>query len=116
MPLSVDQNKIKPISTEKVVEIESTSAMDIESDLKLPSYTDTELMLGDIGLSTIEFMSRFEKFKVDENFGEAEDDICFNAKDAFEDSSVLSLIGLSYTEDENMIMCFSICITSRTYQ
>ena len=49
----------------------------------------------------IEFMSRFEKFKVDEiSIGEA-DDFCINAKDTFEDSAVVSLIGLRYTEDEN---------------
>ena len=32
---------------------------------------------------------------------EAEDDICFNAKEQFEDSRVISLIGLRYTEDDN---------------
>ena len=50
-------------------------------------------MLDDANISVIEFMSRFEKFKVD--------DTCFNAKDCFEDSRVISLIGLRYTEDEN---------------
>ena len=94
--------KCSPISTETVVETEQTRAMDIETDLKLPSYTDTEIMMDDCSLSMIEFMSRFEKFKVDEvSIGEAEDDICFNAKEAFEDSSIVSLIGLRYTEDEN---------------
>ena len=94
--------KCSPISTETVVETEQTRAMDIETDLKLPSYTDTEIMMDDCNLSMIEFMSRFEKFKVDDvSIGEAEDDICFNAKEAFEDSSIVSLIGLRYTEDEN---------------
>ena len=46
--------------------IENTSAMIVETDLKLPSYTGTDLMMDDIGLFAIEFMSRFEKFKVDE--------------------------------------------------
>ena len=85
-----------------MVETEQTRAMDIETDLKLPIYTDTKIMMDDCNLSMIEFMSRFEKFKVDEvSIGEAEDDICFNAKEAFEDSSIVSLIGLRYTEDEN---------------
>ena len=48
------------------------------------------------------FVSRFEKFKLDEiSIDEAEDDICFNAKDSFEDSWMVSLIGLRFTEDEN---------------
>ena len=89
-----------PISIEKVVEIERTSAMELETDFKLPSYTDTELLMDDLKLSTIEFMSRFEKFKVGNvTIGEAEDNICFNAKEAFEDSSIVSLIGLRFTED-----------------
>ena len=47
-------------------------------------------------------MSRFEKFKVDEiSIDEAEDDICFYSKDCFDDSRVISLVGLIYTEDEN---------------
>ena len=47
-------------------------------------------------------MSMFEKFEVDEiSIDEAEDDICFNAKDCFEDSYVLSQIGLRLMEDKN---------------
>ena len=46
-----------------------------------------------------------KKIKVDDvTIGEAEDDICFNVKEAFEDfedSLTVSLIGLRYTEDEN---------------
>ena len=77
--------------------------MDIESGLKLPAYTDTEIIMDDESISVIDFMSRFEKFKVDEiSIDEAEDDICFNAKEWFEDSRVISLIGLRYTEDENI--------------
>ena len=34
---------------------------------------------------------------------EAEDDICFYAKDAFDSSPLVSLIGLRCTEDENTI-------------
>ena len=75
--------------------------MEIESDLKLPKYTDTEVMMDDFSISLTEFMSRFEKFKVDEvSIEDAEDDICFNAKDVFDESRVVSLIGLKYTEDE----------------
>ena len=63
-------------------------AMDIESGLKLPAYTDTEIIMDDESISSIDFMSRFEKFKVDEiSIDEAEDDICFNAKECFEDSN-----------------------------
>ena len=40
--------------------------MDIESGLKLPAYTDTEIIMDDESISSIDFMSRFEKFKVDE--------------------------------------------------
>ena len=76
--------------------------MDIKSGLKLPAYTDMEIIRDDDSISMIDFMSRFEKFKVDEiSIDEAEDDICFNAKECFEDSWVISLIGLRYTEDEN---------------
>ena len=51
-----------------------------------------------------EFMSRFEKFKVNEvPIEDAEDDICFNSKDTFDESRVVSLIGLKYTEDESTI-------------
>ena len=57
--------------------------MGVESDLKLPVCTDMEIMMEDANISVIEFMSRFEKFKVD--------DTCFNAKDCFEDSRVTSL-------------------------
>ena len=46
-------------------------------------------------------MSRFEKFKVDEvSIAGAEDNICFNAKDVFDESCFVSLTGLNYTEDE----------------
>ena len=34
---------------------------------------------------------------------EAEDDICFNAKDVFEESSVGSPIGLTYSKDESTV-------------
>ena len=60
--------------------------------------------MDDLTLSLTEFISRFEKFKVDEiSIDEAEDDICFNAKDEFDSSPLVSLIGLRYTEDENTI-------------
>ena len=75
--------------------------MEIESDLKLLKYTDTEVLMDDFSMSMTDFMSRFEKFKVDEvSIEDAEDDICFNAKDVFDEFRVVSLIGLKYTEDE----------------
>ena len=41
-------------------------AMEIENGLKLPVYSDTEILIDELTLSPTEFMSRFEKFKVDE--------------------------------------------------
>ena len=79
-----------------------TGAKGIESDLKLPAYTDTEIMMDDESISVIDFMSSFENFKVDEiSFNKTEADICFNAKHCFEDSRVVHLIGQKFTEDEN---------------
>ena len=40
-----------PISTGKREEAEAKSAMDVESDLKLPSNTDTEVMMEDSYMS-----------------------------------------------------------------
>ena len=60
--------------------------------------------MDDMSLSIVDFMSRFEKFKVDEiSIDEAEDDICFNAQDMVEGSSCIGLNGLKYTEDENTV-------------
>ena len=65
-----------PISTGKGEEAQENSAMEVESDLLLPIYTDTGIMMDDINLSNVDFMSRFEKFKVDEvSIDEAEDDL-----------------------------------------
>ena len=42
-----------------------------------------------------------KNFKADEiSIDGAEDDICFYAKDAFDSSQLVSLIGLRYTEDK----------------
>ena len=41
-------------------EAKDNSAMEVESDLILPVYTDTAIMMNDINLSTVDFMSRFE--------------------------------------------------------
>ena len=61
-------------------------------------------MMDDKRISLTEFMSRFDKFKVDEvSIEDAEDDICFNSKDIFDESRFVSLIGLKYTEDESTI-------------
>ena len=59
-------------------------------------------MFDDTSLSSSEFLSSLEKFKVDEvSIDEVEDDICFNAKDVFEKYLLVNLIGLKYTEDES---------------
>ena len=90
----------EPVSLEKTEKGERTitNTMDIESDVILPSYTDTEIVMDDMSISITEFITRFEKIKVDEvSIDEAEDDICFNAKDIFDESKVVSLIGLKYT-------------------
>ena len=39
-----------PISTGKGEEAKENSAMEVESDLILPIYTDTEIMMDDISL------------------------------------------------------------------
>ena len=68
--------------------------MDIKSDLELPAYTDTEIIMDEENISVIDFMSSFEKFKLDEiSIHEAEDDVCFNAKDCFEDFQVVLVVG-----------------------
>ena len=93
---------IVPVSIEKAETDTNSKAMEIDSNLRLPGYTDTEILMDDVSLSVIDFMSRFEKFRVDEiSIDEAEGYICFNAKDCFDQSSTVSLIGLRYTEDEN---------------
>ena len=50
-----------PISTGKGEEQKENSAMEVESDLTLPIYTDTEIMMDDMSLSNVGFMNRFEK-------------------------------------------------------
>ena len=60
-------------------------------------------MMDDANISMIEFLSRFKNFKVDEiSTDKEEDNKCFNAKDCFEHSRVISLIGLQYMKDENI--------------
>ena len=48
----------------------------------------------------IDFRSRFEKFKADE-ISMKRKIICFSAKQGFDQSPVVSVIGLRYTEGEN---------------
>ena len=92
------------VSTEKAADNNKPSAMEVESGWKLPDYTDTEILMDDMGLSLVDFMSRFENFKVDEiSIDDAEDDICFHAKEHFEDSPMMSLIRLRFTEDESTV-------------
>ena len=86
-----------PVSTEKAAVTTKTSAVEVESGLKLPDYTDTEIIVDNVGLSVREFMSRFEFFKGDKIYiDEAEDDFCFDAKDCFDESQWMSLIGIRY--------------------
>ena len=71
--------------------------MDVVSIFVLPKYTDTENLMDDTNISVVEFMSRFETFKVDEiSIQEAEDDVVFNAKDNFEETSMTHLSGLKF--------------------
>ena len=99
-----ERKVIVHVSTETVADNNKPSAMEVESGWKLPDYTDTEMLMDDMGLTLVDFMSRFEKFKVDEiSIDDAEDDICFNAKEHFEDSPMMSLIRLRFTEDESTI-------------
>ena len=92
------------VLTEKAADNNKPSAMEVANGWKLPDYTDTQILMDDMGLSLVDFMSRFEKFKVDEiSIDDAEDDICFNAKEYFEESPMMSLIGLRFTEDESTI-------------
>ena len=57
------ENKVKPASTEVMVNNPVTVAMEIENGLELPDYTDTEILMYDLTLSPTEFMNRFEKFQ-----------------------------------------------------
>ena len=87
------EKKVKPTSIEVMVNTPVPVAMEIENGLKLLVYTDTEVSMDELTLSPMEFMSRFEKFKVNEiSINEAENDIWFNAKDAFDLSPLVSLI------------------------
>ena len=73
------------VSKEAVAE--KPIAMETDSALKLTEYSNTGSLMDDCNLSLVEFMNRFEKFKVDEiSIGDAEDDICFNAKEHFDQS------------------------------
>ena len=72
---------IVPVSIEKVATNTNNNAMKTDSHLKLPGFPDTEILMDDVSLSVINFMSRFEKFRVDEiSIDKAGDDLCFNAK------------------------------------
>ena len=45
---------------ENVVENLSTSAMEVDSGLKLPAYSEVENMMDDTNITLVDFMSRFE--------------------------------------------------------
>ena len=57
------EKKVKPASIEVMVNNPVPVAMEIENGLKLPVYTDTEILMNDLTLSSTEFMNRFEKFE-----------------------------------------------------
>ena len=57
------EKKVKPASIEVMVNTTVPVAMEIENGLKLPVYTDTEILMNDLTLSPTEFMNRFEKFQ-----------------------------------------------------
>ena len=57
------EKKVKPASTEVMVNNPVTVAMEIENGLELPDYTNTEILMDDLTLSPTEFMNRFEKFQ-----------------------------------------------------
>ena len=85
-----------------MVEITNTSAKEVDSGLKLPTYSDLEIMMDNTNITIVVRMSRFEKFKVDEvSIDDSVDDICLNAKDVFYECSNVSLIRLRFTEDES---------------
>ena len=76
----------------------------MQSDLILPIYTDTEIMMDDISPSNVDFKCIFEKFQVDEvSIDEAEDDICFNAQDMFEGALRVGFNRLKNMEDESTV-------------
>ena len=81
-----------------------TVAMEIENGLELKDYTNTEILMYDLTLSQPSSWIDSKIFKVDEiSIKEAEDDICFYAKDVFDSSPLVSLIGLRYPVDKNAI-------------
>ena len=53
-----ERKVIVHVSTEKVADNNKPSAMEVESGWKLPDYTDTEVLMDDMGLSLVDFMSR----------------------------------------------------------
>ena len=57
------EKKVKPASTEVMVNNPVTVAMEIENGLELPDYTNTEILMDDLTLSPTEFTNRFEKFQ-----------------------------------------------------
>jgi len=82
------EKEVKPASIEVMVNTPVPVAMEIENGLKLPVYTDTEILMDDLTLSPTEFMNRFEKFQ-GWNFNKTADGICLYAKDAFDASPIL---------------------------
>ena len=59
--------------------------MDIFSEYKLPMYTLTEQLMDDLKLNAVDFVSKIDSFKVDRiTMDEAEDNLCFQARDHFE--------------------------------
>ena len=67
-------------------------------------YTETDRIMDDEKITVVEFLSRFDKFKVDRiSMEEAEDNFCCNAKDHFEESRMVNSVGLRFTDDESTV-------------
>ena len=57
--------------------------------------------MDDTNIIIVDFMKRYENSKADEvAIDDAEDDICLNAKDAFDACSIVCLIRLRFTEEK----------------
>ena len=102
----INKTKSMKAATEKEEKVQEeakadTVEMDIVSPFKFPVYMDVEILMDNDKVSIVDFMSRFEKFKVNKiSIDKAEDDICFNAQDHFEESNACNLLGLKFIEDE----------------
>ena len=66
--------------------------MELVTDFNLPMYSTTELLMDDVTITVVDFVTRLDKFKVDRiTIDEAQDDLCFQARDHFEEERSVSL-------------------------